>query len=171
MVWLLLLQGHQDCLKSFEVTTHIEVVKEVLSGVLVLHEELQVLEHLKRGKGQPWSGPRNELLPDISLISLLLQMDSDSPWCWHIPPTFSTSQCHWVFPPIFPISGIPVSPQTPLKSSFPWVKENYLIQMETFQVLTCTSQLRVLQQGVGLLPHEAEQPWKFYPKISPVPQG
>lgn len=42
-----------------EVTTHIELVKEIISGVLVLHEQPQVLEHLERRKGQPWSGPRN----------------------------------------------------------------------------------------------------------------
>lgn len=88
MVWLLLPQGRQHCLKSYEVTTHSELVKEVISGVLVLHEQPQVLEHLERGKGQPWSGPRNELLPDISLISLLPQMDSDSPSLLAHPTNF-----------------------------------------------------------------------------------
>lgn len=41
--------------KSREVPTYSEPIKEVISWVLVLHEELQVFEHLERRKGWSWS--------------------------------------------------------------------------------------------------------------------
>lgn len=52
MGYLLLPLGHQCHFKSLEVTTHTELVKEVICWILVFHEHLQVLEHLKRKKGQ-----------------------------------------------------------------------------------------------------------------------
>ena len=55
--------GHQWCIKSLRVTTHVEPVKEVISWVLVLHEQLQVLEHLERRKGWPQFRDKEQTAP------------------------------------------------------------------------------------------------------------
>lgn len=150
--------GIQRCFKNLEVTTHIEPVKEVICWVLVLHEQLQVLEHLKRRRGWPWSGTRSKFLPDIS-ICRLTQIDSVSDLRSTHPttsPTFSTSRAatgtskppvpQAVFPPISAIPG-----SRPSKSSIPWAKQKNKTSVRTVQVLTPTSQLRMLQQEAELL--------------------
>ena len=153
---LLLPLGRQRCFKSLEVTTHIEPVKEVICWVLVLHEQLQVLEDLKKRKGWPWSGTRSKLLPDISLISicLLIQIHSDSDLCSiqpTTPPTFSTSRAATgTSKPLVPQA---VFPPNTIKIIYPMGKAKNKISMKTLQVLMPTSQLRMLQQEAGLLSH------------------
>lgn len=149
--------------------THIEPVKEVICWVLVLHEELQVLEHLKMRKGWPWSGTKSKLLLDISLISicLLIQMDSDSDSCSTHPttsPTFSTSRAATgTSKPLVPQAVFPAPhlcypwhssfPTNTIKIIYPMGKSKNKISMRTVQVLVPTSQLQMLQQEAGLLFH------------------
>lgn len=74
--------GHQCCFKSLETSTHFEPVEEFICRALVLHKQLQVLEHLKEEERKALVRDKSKLFPDTSLtsISVLIQIvpDSDS---------------------------------------------------------------------------------------------
>lgn len=109
--------------------TYSEPIKEVISRVLVLHEELQVFEHLERRKGWSWS--ETEHTAPRHLPHLHLPPHPDTLICIHracILPQHQPAQLQGLplrpqtlvpqtVLPIPAIPGTPLSPQTALTSS------------------------------------------------------